>query len=204
VNPPSPRRSSARIPSASAIREARLAGMRDASRLSLESVERRRRQLWAIAFVVMASLTVSIALLGIDQTGARDVTRLPGVRYGQPLMIIGLVAYLLEKEVHLRRLSRLLIAERVAHEHQEARLTELLEVDRINAGLASEVEYEVSRSLGAAIERLRTVRHPETVASPLHTHLVSVEAQLEMIRERVERIVAHHHDALDRLLRGGP
>jgi hypothetical protein len=185
----------------SAAREARLAGIRS-STVSLESVERRRRQLWGIAFAVMASLAIGITLLGVDRAGTRDVTSLPGVRYGQPLMIIGLVAYLLEKEVHLRRLSLLLISERVAHEREQQRLAELLEVDRINTALASDVEYEVSRSLKSAIDHLRTVRRPQTASSPLHAHLVSVETQLEMTREKVETIVADHHAALYQLLRG--
>jgi hypothetical protein len=184
-----------------AAREARLAGIRDASALSLEAVERRRRQLWGIAFVVMASLALGITLVGVEP-GARGLTRLPSIRYGQPLMIIALVAYLVEKEVHLRRLSLLLIAERVAVEQEQSRLAELLEVDRINTGLASDMEYEVSRSLSAAIERLRTLRQRHAIASPLDVTLASVEAELETTARRVAEIVVHHHAALDELLRG--
>ena len=185
-----------------AAREARLAGIRGASALSLEAVERRRRQLWGIAFVVMASLAIGITLVGIDEPGSRGLTRLPSIRYGQPLMIIALVAYLVEKEVHLRRLSLLLVAERVAVEQEQSRLAELLEVDRINTGLASDMEYEVSRSLSAAIERLRTLRQRHAIASPLDVTLASVEAELETTARRVAEIVVHHHAALDELLRG--
>lgn len=185
----------------SAAREARLAGIRDRSTLSLQAVERRRRQLWGIAFVVMASLALGITLLGADPAGTRGLTRLPGIRYGQPLMIVGLFAYLLEKEAHLRRLSLLLIAERVAVEREQGRLAELLEVDRINTGLASDVEYEVARSLGVVIERLRTVRERRAVTSPLDATLASVETELEATCQNVEQIVAGHRAALDQLLR---
>jgi hypothetical protein len=185
----------------SAAREARLAGIRDRSTLSLQAVERRRRQLWGIAFVVMASLALGITLLGTAPAGTSGFTRLPGIRYGQPLMIVGLFAYLLEKEAHLRRLSRLLIAERVAVEREQERLAELLEVDRINTGLASDVEYEVARSLGVVIERLRTVRKRRATPSPLDATLASVETELETTCETVEQIVAAHRAALDQLLR---
>jgi hypothetical protein len=186
----------------SAAREARLAGIRDGSTLSLQSVERRRRQLWGIAFVVMASLAIAITLLGTEQAGASGLTRLPGIRYGQPLMIVGLFAYLLEKEAHLRRLSLLLVAERVAVEREQGRLAELLEVDRINTALASDVEYEVARSLSGVIERLRTVRERRAIASPLDATLASVETELQATCQTVEQIVADHRASLDRLLRG--
>lgn len=188
--------------SQSAAREARLAGIRDRSTLSLQVVERRRRQLWGVAFVVTASLALGITLLGTDSGATSALTRLPGIRYGQPLMIVGLFAYLVEKEVHLRRLSLLLIAERVAVEREQGRLAELLEVDRINTGLASDVEYEVTRSLGAVIERLRTVRERRAIASPVDATLASVETELKTTCETVEQIVADHRAALDRLLRG--
>lgn len=187
----------------SAAREARLAGIRDHSTLSLQTVERRRRQLWGIAFVVMASLALGIALLGTDEARTSGLIRLPGIRYGQPLMIVGLFAYLVEKEAHLRRLSLLLIAERVTVEREQGRMAELLEVDRINTGLASDVEYEVTRSLGAVIERLRTVRERRAITSPVDATLASVEAQLETTCQTVEQIVADHRAALDQLLRGG-
>jgi hypothetical protein len=182
-------------------REARLAGIRDRSTLSLQAVERRRLQLWVIAFVVMASLALGITLLGTSMAGASGLTRLPGIRYGQPLMIVGLFAYLVEKEAHLRRLSLLLIAEGVAVEREQGRLAELLEVDRINTGLASEMEYEVARSLRAVIERLRTVRERNPIASPLDATLASVETQLTTTCQTVEQIVTDHHAALDQLLR---
>src|SRR6266550_1202344 len=134
----------------------------------------------------------------VTQSAAREA-RLAGIRYGQPLMIVGLFAYLLEKEAHLRRLSRLLIAERVAVEREQERLAELLEVDRINTGLASDVEYEVARSLGVVIERLRTVRKRRATPSPLDATLASVETELEMMCETVEQIVAAHRAALDQL-----
>jgi hypothetical protein len=188
---------------ASARREARLAGIRDPATVSLESIDRRRRQLWAVAFVVMATLAVAITLLGTERTDAGEFARLPGVRYGQPLMIMALVAYLVEKEAHLRRLSLLLIRERIEHEREQARLAELLEVDRINTAMASDVEYVVSRSLGAAIERLRALPRPSGF-SPRHSQLESIEAQLQMTREKVEQIVTDHRSTLDRLLRSAP
>ena len=137
-----------------------------------------------IAFVVMASLALGITLLGTGMAGASALTRLPGIRYGQPLMIVGLFAYLVEKEAHLRHLSLLLITpEGVAVERERERLAELLEVDRINTALASDVEYEVARLAAApssnACERSAnrrrdrgaTGRHPGGRRDPAHDDL---------------------------------
>ncbi len=93
--------------------EARVAGLRDHAP-SIEMVERRRLQLWSIMIVVM----IAVGLAALAVSGATD-----NVKWvtGQPLLLaggvgilaVGFCTYAVEKEVHLHRLSRLLVDERL-------------------------------------------------------------------------------------------
>src|SRR5438477_6323211 len=106
-------------------REARVVGLRDFSTPSLEAVERRRWQLWTVAFVVMVALAGGLVLMA--SSGARSVglfKHLP-VRVGLVFLTMGFALYVLEKEVHLRRLTRLLLDERVLTAALSNRLKEL-------------------------------------------------------------------------------
>ena len=93
--------------------EARVAGMHDHAP-SIEMVERRRLQLWSIMIIVM--IAVGLAALAIS--GATDnvkwVTGRPMLLAGGVgILAVGFCIYAVEKEVHLHRLSRLLVDERV-------------------------------------------------------------------------------------------
>jgi signal transduction histidine kinase len=106
-------------------REAKVVGLRDFSTPSLEAVERRRGQLWTVAFVVMAALAAGLVLMA--SSGATSVglfKHLP-VRVGLVLLTMAFALYVLEKEVHLRRLTRLLLDERVLTAALSNRLKEL-------------------------------------------------------------------------------
>jgi len=106
-------------------REAKVVGLRDFSTPSLEAVERRRWQLWLVAFVVMAALSAGLVLMA--SSGATSVglfKHLP-VRIGVVLITMAFAMYVLEKEVHLRRLTRLLLDERVLTAALSNRLKEL-------------------------------------------------------------------------------
>src|SRR6266480_7450205 len=89
-------------------REARVVGLRDFSTPSLEAVERRRWQLWTVAFVVMAALSAGLVLMASAGTTSVGLFKLLPVRIGLVLLTMAFSLYLFEKEVHLRRLTRLL------------------------------------------------------------------------------------------------
>ena len=106
-------------------REARVVGLRDFSTPSLEAVEKRRSQLWTVAFVVMAALSAGLVLMASSGANNVGVLKLVGVRVGLVLLTIAFSVYVLEKEVHLRRLTRLLLDERVLTAALSNRLKEL-------------------------------------------------------------------------------
>jgi K+-sensing histidine kinase KdpD len=107
-------------------REARVVGLRDFSTPSLEAVERRRGQLWTVAFVVMAALSTGLVLMASSGASVSvGLFKHMGVRVGLVLLTMAFALYVLEKEVHLRRLTRLLLDERVLTAALSNRLKEL-------------------------------------------------------------------------------
>src|SRR5438477_4461664 len=106
-------------------REAKVVGLRDFSTPSLEAVERRRWQLWMVAIVVMAALAAGLVLMASSGTKSPGLFKHLPVRVGLVLLTMGFALYVLEKEVHLRRMTRLLLDERVLTAALSNRLKEL-------------------------------------------------------------------------------
>src|SRR5438270_12219972 len=106
-------------------REAKVVGLRDFSTPSLEAVERRRWQLWMVAIVVMAALAAGLLLMASSGTKSPGLFKHLPVRVGLVLLTMGFALYVLEKEVHLRRMTRLLLDERVLTAALSNRLKEL-------------------------------------------------------------------------------
>jgi diguanylate cyclase (GGDEF)-like protein len=106
-------------------REARIVGIKGFSTPSLEAVDRRRSQLWTVAFAGLASMAAAVGLL--TSSGGRHLgfaNRL-GFRVGTVVLVLALAGYVMEKERHLRRLSTLLVNERVLGAALSNRLKEL-------------------------------------------------------------------------------
>ena len=105
--------------------EARIVGIRGFTPPTLEAVDRRRSQLWIIAFVLLVCMASTLALLTTDTSRRLGFAgRLP-FRVGTIVLVVALAGYVMEKERHLRRLSRLLIDERVLGSALSNRLKEL-------------------------------------------------------------------------------
>jgi hypothetical protein len=104
--------------------EARLVGIR-APEPTLAAVDRRRSQLWTLAFAGLVGLSASIAVLASGTVGNLGIAGTMPFRVGTVVLVFALAAYVVEKERHLRRLSHLLIAERVAGATMHERLREL-------------------------------------------------------------------------------
>lgn len=108
---------------------ARSAGV-NRRKLSLSEVDRRRVQLWAISVFLVAAVTVAIALysLGADYLPVsldfRDLTTWVVVVLVGGLALAFLV-YVIEKELSLRRLTALLIEERILSTALSNRISEI-------------------------------------------------------------------------------
>jgi K+-sensing histidine kinase KdpD len=114
-------------PAADKIRkEARVVGLRGLQMPSLEAVERRRLQLWIVTAVIMISVAVGAVLLSLwPNTPARVLVTPDVLRIAVLLLSIAFCGYAIEKEVHLRSLSRMLVDERVLSTALQNRLHEV-------------------------------------------------------------------------------
>jgi two-component system sensor histidine kinase KdpD len=108
-------------------REARVSGLRDFRTPTLEAVERRRLQLWGVALVILIVLTIGTVVVSVLPTiptvagyGLHSAIRLGMVTIG-----LAFCAYVVEKEWALRRLTRMLVDERVLSAALSNRLKEL-------------------------------------------------------------------------------
>jgi len=138
-------------------REARVAGLRDFDTPSLESVEKRRLQLWILTAVLLVSISLGVVFVSTWQTDAtRFFASTPVMRIAVVLLSVAFCGYAIEKERHLRKLSRLLIDERVLTTALSNRLREvelLLGAGKaMNDGL--ELSVVLNTMLGSAVELL--------------------------------------------------
>ena len=139
--------------------EARIVGLKELDVPTLDSIERRRLGLWIVMSVVLVG--VALALFATTMWSGEE---LPGWLGSSPVAgrvaALGLVgtfcAYAIEKEVHLRRLTRLLVDERVLVAALSSRIKELsalLDAGRaMNAVLA--LDEVLERILDNALELL--------------------------------------------------
>jgi len=138
-------------------REARVVGLRGFSTPSLEAVERRRLQLWILSALLLVSVAVGVAFLSMWPNAPRSWLVRPTVlRFAIVCLSVAFSAYAIEKEFHLRRLSRMLVDERVLTTALTNRLHEvslLLDAGKsINAALELSVVLETI--LRSAVELL--------------------------------------------------
>ena len=120
-------------------------GLRELSAPSLEAVEARRGQLWTIAFFVMAALAIAMVLVSFDsKVGLQgfQLANLGGFRVGVVLLTLAFAAYVFEKEIHLRRLTGLLIEERVLTSNLSTRLGELATLCAVGKAVNSVLDLE--------------------------------------------------------------
>ena len=105
--------------------EARIVGLKGFSTPTLEAVDRRRAQLWTVAFAGLVALSAAVALLTSEGAHRLGFANRAGFRVGTVVLVLGLAGYVVEKERHLRRLSTLLVDERVLAAGLSNRLKEL-------------------------------------------------------------------------------
>ena len=132
---------------------ARTAGLRQIHVPRLEEVDRRRAQLWGLSLLVAVGVPAIMVAVGLD--GLPDVLRqtvdLRTARLAMLAMLVVVMGYVAEREITLRRLTSLLVEERVMTASLVNRVEELnllLHATRaMNAALdLPHVLAEISRS----------------------------------------------------------
>jgi K+-sensing histidine kinase KdpD len=191
-------------------REAKVVGLRDFSTPSLEAVERRRWQLWLVAIVVMAALAAGLVLMASSGANSPGLFRHLPVRVGLVLLTMAFALYVLEKEVHLRRLTRLLLDERVLTAALSNRLKELAALVTVGKAVNSVLNLtqvldiilssalELLSADGGSIMLLEDPDELRAVCVRGHTHAVGARLKLG------ESIAGHVAKEREPLLIAGP
>ena len=131
-------------------RAAKSAGMGSNVLPSLEQVERRRFELWLLSTALLLVLTSALGFLSLYP--AEDLHELisrPVVRYGLFGLAVVVTAYSVEKELSLRRVSGLLIDERLLTTALSSRLHEITTL--LDAGRAVNSTLELDRVLSSIL-----------------------------------------------------
>ena len=94
---------------------ARTAGLKDLRVPDLEQVDRRRAQLWGLSLLVAVSVPLIVVAAGFNllSDDLLDVFESRNVRLAMLAMLVTVLGYVAEREVTLRRLTGMLVEERV-------------------------------------------------------------------------------------------
>jgi diguanylate cyclase (GGDEF)-like protein len=133
--------------------EAQIVGLKHIDVPTLEDVEHRRLHLWIVMVVIVLATTagmVGVSLWGDSEHNESLLT------FGVLGLVAGFCAYSIEKELHLRRLTKVLVDERVLVTALASRLEELSVL--LDAGQAMnavlELEEVLRRILDNALDLL--------------------------------------------------
>ena len=140
-------------------REARGAGLRGLD-ATLEAVDRRRLQLWIVTSVVLICVSASTVAVSLwtDAAEQGHLAVSPSLlRLGVVALVLSFCAYGLEKELRLRKLSRLLVEERVLVGALSTRLSELSTLLGAGQAMNSVLDLEdvLDRILDNALQMLQ-------------------------------------------------
>ena len=125
---------------------ARIAGLRDFRTPTLEAVEQRRLQLWMITVLLLVAVAGGMVLFAVTPELRVPSWITPVVARLGLLVLVGLFcAYAIEKELQLRRLTALLVEERVVTAALTGRVRELTTL--LEAGRALNLDLDLDEVL---------------------------------------------------------
>ena len=130
--------------------EARLVGLREFRTPTLEAIEKRRIQLWLLSIVILLGVTAIVTAGSLFPTIlenlglGRQESWFTGGRFRLLMLTltVGFSAYVFEKERSLRRLTRLLVDERVLTAALSNRLSEVSALLEAGKAINSVLELE--------------------------------------------------------------
>jgi two-component system sensor histidine kinase KdpD len=133
-------------------REARRSGLGDRGTVSMREVERRRLELWGIVLAMLTAVCAGVVVLSAwpRPAGSGGPLSAPVLRAAMVLLAVGFGAYVMEKEIHLRKLSGLIVDEQVTIEALTRRIEE--DTALTTAGRAIHAMLDVERTLDLILE----------------------------------------------------
>jgi K+-sensing histidine kinase KdpD len=155
-----------------------VSGLRDFDSPSLEAVERRRLELWAAVVVALVAVATGMVLLSVlPWLSSGDFFLSPSIlRVSLLLIALAFGVYAVEKELHLRRLSRMLVDERVLTAALSNRLKEISALLRAGKAINSVLELGdvLDIILSSAVELLHGENGSIMLAEDGHLRVVAV------------------------------
>ena len=172
--------------------EARASGLRHSGDASLESVERRRFQLWMVVLGILVAITLTLVLLSIGDDGKKS-SWLASPLVGACVLVLILIfsAYVVEKEMALRRLTRLLIRQHVEVGQRvlSERVAELVKVNRMKTEFAATVSHELRTPLTSILGSVITLRNLELSEDEEEEFLDAIERQGRRLLRLIEEVL---------------
>jgi signal transduction histidine kinase len=149
-------------PSGSKEEIARSAGIRTGGApLTLSEVDRRRTQIWSITFFVVLALLGIVGLYTFSSGALPEQLQLGSVpSYVIAVLIVGLLVafmlYMIDKEQRLRRLSNLVVDERILSAALSNRLWEITTLSEVGKAINTTLDLEdvLNMILSSALELL--------------------------------------------------
>jgi signal transduction histidine kinase len=139
---------------------ARVAGI-DENRLALEEVDKRRTQLWSVSLFIVVAVTVAIAIVYLGQDVLPEAIRPENLSSWIVVVLVGALAlafmiYIVEKELSLRRLTRLLFEERTLSSALSNRLADISTLSEVGKALNTTLDLDdvLRMILSSALEVL--------------------------------------------------
>jgi signal transduction histidine kinase len=170
---------------------------------TFSDLERRRAQLWTVSIVLVATVVTVIALLIAGRGFLFEALTLDSLTvWIIGVLLVGLllafILYVLEKERNIRRMSQVLIDEKIAHdameremERDKERIARLEELDRLKSDFVATVSHELRTPLTAIIGAAKTIaRKGDRMDAAQHSSLV------DMIGRQGERLFRLVDDVL--------
>lgn len=167
-----------RASSVQTAKAARAAGVRQ-DKLTLADVDKRRTQLWSTSLFLVVAVTVAIALVYVGGDFIpnqfrvfQDLTSWVAVVLVAALALAFLV-YVLEKEISLRRLSALLVEERVLSAALSNRLAEISAFSEVGKAINTTLDLEdvLDMILSSSLELLGGTEGSVMLLTKDRTHL---------------------------------
>ena len=141
-------------------RAARRAGLHSDSSISLSDIDRRRSQLWMLSLIVIVVLGGVVAVLSLSGNATFDSLGLENHEWVPAVLLSGLalafLIYVYEKNRSLRKLTDLLLEERILSTALSSRLTEVSSLSDIAKALTTTLDLKgvLDLILTSAIELL--------------------------------------------------
>ncbi|HEX9374617.1 MAG TPA: GAF domain-containing sensor histidine kinase [Actinomycetota bacterium] len=188
-------------------RAARRSGLGDVRNVSLRAVERRRLELWGIVLAMLTAVSVTLVLLSAwpRPETSDSLLSAPVLRAAMVLLAVGFGAYVMEKEIHLRKLSGLLVDEHVTIEALTRRIEEDTALTTAGKAIAAmlDVERTLDLILDSAIDLLEAeggsihlVVRPGMLRCAAARGAGAVFGATTQVGERIEGRVAARREAM--------